>query len=410
MEGRRNRRLLLRSVLACLAAVVTLVGVMFLADARRRRNLVQGRFPTSRPEPVGIGDSTLQVYTYGEDLFTAMLYMIRAARTSILLETFIWKDDIVGQRFKHELEQATARGVEVYIIFDSFANLVVPRRFKRFSPALHVLEYPIVPWPINPFHISSYARDHRKILVVDGETAFVGGYNIGAAYATEWRDTHLRVSGPHAYELENVFVDFWNAHRTGNLPALPSHRRRVWDPRINVHRNDPQLLIFPIRTMYLEAIDRASHHIYLTHAYFVPDRIILRGLLQAVQRGVDVRLLMPARSNHLLSDWLARSRYDQCLAGGITLLLYQGAMVHAKTATIDGIWSTIGTANLDRLSLVGNFEVNVEIYDEHTAAHMEEIFADDATQCRQLTLKQWRRRSLRQKLEETIVTPIRPFL
>jgi cardiolipin synthase len=410
MNGRRIRRLVLKCVFACLAVVVSLIGAMFVADATRKRRLVQGRFPTSRPQSIPVGDSALQVFTYGEDLYTAMLHMIRGARKRILLETFIWKDDTVGRRFKHELEQAAARGVEVYIIFDGFANLVVPRRFKRFPPSLHVLEYPIVPWPIHPLHISSYARDHRKILVVDGETAFVGGYNIGAAYATEWRDTHLRVSGPHAYELENVFVDFWNAHRTGGLPVLPPHRRRVWDPRINVHRNDPQLLIFPIRTMYLEAIDRASHHIYLTHAYFVPDRIILGGLLQAVQRGVDVRLLMPARSNHLLSDWLARSRYDQCLAGGIRLLLYQGAMVHAKTATIDGIWSTIGTANLDRLSLVGNFEVNVEIYDEELAAHMEAIFADDATKCRELTLKQWRRRSLRQKIEETIVTPIRPLL
>jgi cardiolipin synthase len=410
MEGRRVRRFVLRGVLAGLAAVGSLAGAMAVADARRKRSLVQGRFSAARPEPIAIGDSALQVYTDGEDLFSAMLSAIRAARGQVLFETYIWKDDLVGKRFKRELEQAAARGVEVYIIFDSFANLVVPRRFKRFPSSLHVLAYPIVPWPMNPFHLRSYARDHRKILVVDGETAFVGGYNIGAVFAAEWRDTHLRVSGPHAWELENVFIDFWNAHRTGNLPALPSRHTRVWDPRIDVHRNDPQLLIFPIRTTYLEAIDRASRHIYLTHAYFVPDWIVLRGLLHAAQRGVDVRLLMPARSNHLLSDWLARSRYDQCLSGGIRLLLYQDAMVHAKTATIDGIWSTIGTANLDRLSMVGNFEVNVEMYDERVAARMEEIFADDALHCRELTLDEWRRRPLRQRIAEAVVTPIRPFL
>lgn len=410
MDGRRVRRLVIGGMLAWLAAVASGVAAMIVADARRHRYLAQGRFPTACPLPITIGDSTVEVYTHGEDLFTAMLSTIRAARSQILFETYIWKDDALGWRFKHELEQAAARGVEVYIIFDSFANLIVPRRFKRFPPSLHVLEYPIVPWPLHPLHVRSYARDHRKILVVDGETAFTGGYNIGAAYATAWRDTHLRISGPHARELENVFADFWNAHRTGSLPTLPAHRSRTWDPRINVHRNDPQLLIFPIRTAYLEAIDRASHHIYLTHAYFVPDRIILRGLVQAARRGVDVRLLLPARSNHVLSDWLARSRYAHCLSAGITLLLYQDAMMHAKTATIDGIWSTIGTANLDRLSLVGNFEVNVELYDARLAAQMEEIFAGDALQCRAVTLEEWRGRPLLQKLAEAIVIPIRPLL
>lgn len=410
MDWRRRRRLVVGGVLAGFSMVASGVSAMVIADAWRTRYLMQGWFPTACPLPITIGDSTVEVYTHGEDLFTAMLHAIRAARSRILLETYIWKDDAVGRRFKHELEQAAARGVEVYIIFDSLANLVVPRRFKRFPPSLHVLAYPVVPWPLHPLHLRSYARDHRKIMVVDGETAFTGGYNIGAAYATAWRDTHLRVSGPHARELENVFADFWNAHRAGKLPALPSHRGRTWDPRINIHRNDPQLLIFPIRTAYLEAIDRASHHIYLTHAYFVPDRIILRGLVQAARRGVDVRLLLPARSNHVLSDWLARSRYAHCLKAGIMVLLYQDAMVHAKTATIDGIWSTIGTANLDRLSLVGNFEVNVEIYDAHLAAQMEEIFASDTVQCHALTLKEWRRRPLLQKAAEAIVIPLRPFL
>jgi cardiolipin synthase len=305
---------------------------------------------------------------------------------------------------------AASRSVAVYVIFDSFANLVVPRAFRRFPSHVHVLEYPLIPWPLHPLHIRSYARDHRKILVVDGETAYTGGYNLGSLYATEWRDTHARVTGPRAWELENVFVDFWNAHRPRHLPELPHRETRTWDPRIAVHRNDPQMVIFPIRTTYLEAIDRASHHIYLTHAYFVPDRVILDALLHAAARGVDVRLLLPARSNHVVADWLARGYYHECLAGGIHLLLYQNAMVHAKAATIDGAWSTIGTTNLDRLSMVGNFEVNVEVYDEALAAQMEAIFADDASNCRELTLDEWRRRALIEKIAEAILLPLRPLL
>jgi len=404
------RRAVIRGVLAWLATVASVAAAVILADARRERTLPQGRFPRARPAPVPVGESTVQVYTYGEDLFAAMLYAIQAAREQILFETYIWKDDDVGARFKRELELAAERGVAVYLIFDSFANLVVPRPFKRFPPGVHVLEYPLVPWPLHPFHVRSYARDHRKILVVDGETAFVGGYNIGVAYATEWRDTHARLAGPQAAEVENVFVDFWNAHRTRGLPALSYDRARAWDPHVNVHRNDPPMLIFPIRTTYLEAIDRASRHIYLTHAYFVPDRVILRALIQAAERGVDVRILMPERSNHVLADWLARGAYDRCLTAGIRLLLYRDAMVHAKTATVDGVWSTIGTANLDRLSLAGNFEVNVEVYDAPFAAGMEEIFADDATRCREVTRAEWRRRPLTWKIAEAILVPLRPLL
>ena len=339
-----------------------------------------------------------------------MLDAIRHARQQIVFETFIWKDDAVGQQFKQELHRATQRGVGVYLIFDGFANLVVPRRFKRFPPPLHVLEYPLVSWPWHPLHLRSYARDHRKIMVVDGETAFVGGYNIGARYATDWRDTHVRVTGPSAWELENAFVDFWNAHRGRRLPAIPDRGTRTWEPRINVHRNDPPMLMFPIRSIYLEAIDRAQHHIYLTHAYFIPDRIILRGLLDAAARSVDVRVLLPATSNHIVADWLARGFYARCLRGGIRLLLYQDAMVHAKTATIDGIWSTIGTANLDRLSMVGNFEVNMEVYDATLAQQMERIFANDASNTRELTLAEWQRRPVLEKLAETILLPLRPFL
>ena len=162
--------------------------------------------------------------------------------------------------------------------------------------------------------------------------------------------------------------------------------------------------------MYLEAIDRATDHISLTHGYFIPDRTLLLALLHAAARGVNVRILLPARSNHVVADWLARGFYGRCLRGGIRLLLYQNAMIHAKTATIDNAWSTIGTANIDRLSLVGNFEINLEIYDEGLAAQMEQIFARDITNAHELTLDEWRARPLLAKFGETVLLPLRPLL
>ena len=407
-----NYQLLLGIVLIFLMLQLMVIGTIVVVDMRRKRTHLQGHFPRTCLAPLTIGDSEIQLYTYGEDLYEAMLQAIREARERIVFETFIWKDDEIGQRFKLELQRAASRGIQVYIIFDGFANLVVSRSFKRFAscPNLHVLEYPLLSWPWHPFHLRSYARDHRKILAVDDQTAFVGGYTIGTRYATEWRDTHARITGPAAWEVENVCIDFWNAHRGQRLPSLPDRGTRAWDPRITIHRNDPHLMIFPIRASYLEAVDRAQQHIYLTHAYFIPDRTILQGLLAAAARGVDVCILLPATSNHTLADWLARGYYSQCLQGGIRLLLYQDAMVHAKTATIDGVWSTVGTANLDRLSLVGNFEVNVEFYDETLAQQMEAIFQKDTSNTHELTLKEWQRRSLLERFAELLLLPLRPFL
>lgn len=406
------RRWVLRALLVLVGLQISVIGVLVGIDLWRKRYRAQGHFPRSRPEPVWIGHSRVQLYTYGEDLYEAMLLAIRQARERIFFETFIWKDDAVGQKFKHELLRAADRGVQVYVMYDSFANLVVPRRFKQFMSAIHVLRYPLFAWLRQPFYLSGYARDHRKILVVDGRIAFVGGYNIGARYATEWRDTHVSIEGPNAHELESVCIAFWNMYRRRdrNLPELAEPKERDWDPMLAIHRNDPHLLVFPIRNSYLEAISRATSHIYLTHAYFIPDRVILQALLHAAARGVDVRILLPATSNHIVADWLARGFYTQCLAGGVRLFLYQNAMVHAKTATIDGIWSTIGTANLDRLSMLGNFEVNIEIHDEALALQMEDIFMQDCTNARELTFSLWKRRSPLQIFAETILLPLRPLL
>lgn len=400
------RRLLLSIFSLQGLVIATLIAI----DSWRKRYQSQGGFPRTRPKPTRIGATEAQIYTYGEDLYEVMLHAIRHAEKRILIETFIWKGDRVGKRFKQELELAAKRGVEVYAIYDGFANLVVPRSFKRFPATMHVLQFRIFPSPWRFFDPRQYGRDHRKILTVDGRVGFIGGYNIGSAYATEWRDTHVRLSGPSVWDLENAFIDFWNLHCDAHLPLLKDAGTAVWESRVRVHRNVPSMLMFPIRAMYLEAIDRAQHHIYLTHAYFIPDSAILRGLMVAAERGVDVRILLPETSNHIVADWLARGFYTRCLASGIKLLLYQDAMVHAKTATIDGVWSTIGTANLDRLSLAGNYEINVEFFGEELARQMEEIFANDSTNTRELTLEEWSQRPLIAKFSETILSPLRPLL
>lgn len=402
-------RILWRALAAGAALQATVIGVLVAVDLWRKRTRLQGKFPYRSFTPVPVGESEIQVYVYGEDLYTDMLNAIRNAQHQVFFETFIWKGDKVGQQFKNELQRAAERGVAVYAIYDSFANMVVPHRFKQFAPGVHMLKYPNDPRPWRYLRLRNIARNHRKTLIVDSNVAFVGGYNIGAPYATQWRDTHVRITGPDAWEIENTFVDFWNNHR-GPLPAIDDHGSRTWDPKITVHRNDPQMLTFPIRSTYLEAIDRAQHHIYITQAYFIPDRIIRQALLDAARRGVDVRIVLPATSNHVVADWLARGQYTNYLEGGMKLLLYQHAMVHAKTATVDGVWSTIGTANVDRLSLLGNFEVNVEFYADDIAKQLEEIFATDVSNTDELTLAEWQRRPFYVKLSERILSPLWPLL
>ncbi len=401
------RRVLRHTVLAVAAVQGSTLAALAVVDHRRKRNRKPVVFPRVPPRSVTAGGSEVTVYTYGEDLYRDMLGAIRQARTRIFFETFIWKSDAVGQAFKDALVEAANRGVEVYVVFDEFANLVVPRRFLRFPSPIHVRRHPVIrSWPT----VRNSGRDHRKLLVVDDAVAFVGGYNIGSLYATDWRDTHARLTGDIVWDAENAFIDFWNLSAGRRRPAIPDPGGRTWQSDIRLHRNIPRNLVYPIRGVYLAAFDRASHHIYLTHAYLIPDGDLLDALIRAARRGVDVRIIVPAESNHIVADWLSRGFYSQLLRGGVRLFLYQGAMVHAKTATIDGQWSTIGTANLDRLSLTGNYELNMEVFNPEVAQQMEEIFALDSSNTVELTLAAWRRRHAMVKFSETVLTPFRPLL
>ena len=412
----RLLRLLRRVLLGILGLQLAIAIGMSLVDSYRRRGKKPKPFPVTPPRTVTVGEGRGEVttYTYGQHLFDDMIAAIEAAERQVLFETYIWKGDEVGERFKRALADAAARGVEVYCIYDSFANLVVSPRFKRFPSSMKVLPYPVYNAGWRFFDLRRYGRDHRKILVVDEAVGFVGGYNIGSAYATEWRDTHIRVTGPAVWDLKRAFADFWNLNRRRLLG--PSERPLLletaaeWEPRFRVHRNVPRLWMFPIRGMYLEAISRAQHRIWITQAYFLPDQDFVDELIAAAQRGVDVRLLVPLKSNHIVADWISRGYYDQLLRGGIRILRYDGAMVHAKTATVDGTWTTVGTANIDRLSLTGNYEVNVEVIDSGLARVMEEIFETDQSNSLELTLHEWQARDLHRRFTESMLTPFRPLL
>ncbi|MDO5500345.1 MAG: phospholipase D-like domain-containing protein, partial [Propionibacteriaceae bacterium] len=341
--------------------------------------------------------------------YDAMLEAIESAEKSIHMETFIWKGDEVGQRFLDAVNAAADRGVEVYVLYDGFANLVVPNSFYQFSERVHVQRIPAVvrPYWRGPFRYWGF--NHSKILVVDDQVGFVGGYNIGSTYARQWRDTHLREVGPAVWGLRNAIANKWNEvqpadDRIAWIPPLN------WDPEVRVAANLPLHLVYPIRQLYLNGIERAKDHIWITTPYFIPDQQILAALIEASRRGVDVRVMLPKNSNHIVADWVSRGFYGQMLEAGITILLYSAAMIHAKTATIDGEWATVGTANIDRLSLSFNHETNVEVIDAGFAQEMERVFLADAEDCEILTSPQWRERHPMARVAEQLLRPWRSFL
>ncbi|MDQ6686136.1 MAG: phospholipase D-like domain-containing protein [Actinomycetota bacterium] len=403
-----------RTLLAIFGAQLLLALGLTLVDTYRRRGRRVRPFAVRPPAEVTVGAGTVTTYSFGQDLYDDMLAAIEGAQRQVLFETYIWKGDALGERFKKAVSDAAARGVDVHVIYDAFANLVVAPRFKKFPPQVKVLAYPVYGAGWRFYDLRRYGRDHRKLLVVDDRVAFVGGYNIGSAYATQWRDTHCKVTGPAVRDLKRVFADFWNLNRVHllrhNERPLLTPAGSTWEPKIRVQRNVPRLWMFPIRGMYLEAINRSTTNVWLTQAYFLPDEDFVATLMAAAQRGVDVRLVLPGKSNHIVVDWLSRGYFTSMLRAGIRIFRFADAMVHAKTATIDGSWTTIGTANVDRLSMTGNYEVNLEIIDEGMAAEMERIFDSDLTNCRELTIAEWESRDIYRRFTERLLAPLRPLL
>jgi cardiolipin synthase A/B len=406
------RRVGFRLFVALTVAQAAIVGVLVAMDElRKRRAGPRGGFPwEDQPEVTLERGDRFKLFPYGVQLYEAMLEDIRNAKESIYVGTFIWKGDEVGRRFMEALAEKARAGVRVCVIFDGLANVFVSREFKEFPREIHTLHFRPLWGPekfVNPRNVFRY---HKHIMSVDGKIGFVGGYNIGSLYAEGWRDTHIRIEGPDAREVENDLVDFWNDHRTAGLPKLELAGERAWNHTTVFHRNDPYMRMFPIRAMYIEAIDRASRHIYLTHAYFIPDRAMRSGLIDAAKRGVDVQILVPEHSNHVTADWLARRHFWELLRAGVRIFRYRHIMIHSKTATIDGIWSTVGTANIDRYSLLGNYETNLEVYNEVLAAQMERMFELDKTNAREITLKDWERRPLPAKVVERVLASLSPLV
>jgi cardiolipin synthase len=363
----------------------------------------------------------------GPQTMAAMEAAIQGADQSIHLETYIFDQDPIGMRFAELLMQRQRAGVKVRIIYDAVGTLQTP---GSFFDALRAAGIELLAFnPVNPFKLHGpwqpNNRDHRKILVVDGRIGFTGGVNISNSYSNSslfrssarkdstvgWRDTHLQIEGPAVAALQTVFMRTWNAHQRRPLqdqalfPALARAGSKV--VRVVASEPDGQQ---EVHTAYIEAIQAARQRIYLTCAYFVPDPMMLDALLQAAQRGVDVRLVLPGVPEGGLVYYAGHALFDTMLEGGIRIYQMRQAVLHAKTAVIDGHWSTVGSTNMDTRSFLHNSEINVMVIDQQFGAAMESAFAEDLRDSDPVLLAQWRQRSLAERLKEWAASPFAYWL
>ena len=367
--------------------------------------------------PLMVGNK-VELLVDGPTTYDAMFAAIENARDNINMETYIIEDDEVGRHFSALLVSKQKSGVQVNLIYDSVGSIYTPKEFFRplQESGGNVLEFN----PINPLETRKgwefNRRDHRKLLIVDGQIAFVGGINISSVYSSgsfhrskpdnklPWRDTHLRLEGPVVGEFQDLFMATW-ADQEGDLLALREYYSETQNKGNEVVRaigSSPEDSYNPIFATLLSAINSSETHILLTNAYFVPDPQLLSALKDAAQRGVDVKLLLPEKTDSILVYYASHSYYDDLLSSGVKIYERQEAFLHAKTVLIDGVWSTVGSTNLDWRSFTHNQEINAVLLGQEFGYKMQLLFEQDLESSRLITLEAWRSRSLTARIKERL--------
>jgi len=357
----------------------------------------------------------------GPQALGAIRKAIEGAQHSVHVETYIFADDEVGRAFSDLLIARRRDGLEVRVIYDAVGSVTTPGAFfqhlrdagvevREFRP-LDPVRTPL-PWKINN-------RDHRKIVVVDGRIAFTGGINISSTYESSsakrpgpetgrdeaWRDTHIEMEGPVATQFQALFLATWTRAggkiegSSGEYFPTPVPVGRELVAAVATDADDKSET--RIYGTYLAAVQHATRRLWLTNAYFAPNKEFREALIAAARRGVDVRIIVPGFTDSGLILYASRNTFDELLAGGVRIYEQKYALLHAKTAVIDSALSMVGSANLDMRSFLHNNEVNAVVVGSDFARRLETVFERDLNDTQQLDLESWRKRPLADKLKET---------
>jgi len=368
----------------------------------------------------------------GPRTYAAMFDAITSAREYVLVESFIFEEASVGeQTLSALLAKAAARGVHIYVIYDAVGSLSTEAKFldglKATGISLCIFN------PLNPLDerfSGVNQRDHRKIVVVDGEYAFAGGVNFSQAYRIAssqarnrglskqksleqgWRDTHIALRGTAARDLERLFRETWTkAECAGDVtPAFREDAVGAGNTLVQVVASTPDDENNEIYATLLSVITYARRSIDVTMAYFVPDDALEDALRDAAKRGVVVRIILPSYSDFSGVFYAGRAHYDELLESGVRLYELESAFLHSKSIVVDGVWSSIGSTNFDWRSFVHNNEISVCVIDEGFANAMAGMFAHDLADSREITLATWKKRGLSERLKEWMWLPIQYWL
>jgi cardiolipin synthase len=363
-----------------------------------------------------VDGNSAEILNNGDEIFPAMTEAIRNARTTVNLESYIFKDDKAGKIIADALMDAARRGVEVRVLVDGtgskFSGWMLERMRKAGVKA--AMFRPIRLWNLHKIA----HRTHRKILVVDGTVSFTGGFCIAdqwlgdARNPKEWRDMMVRATGPVSAQMQAIFSEDWT-FTTGEILAGDKFYPKI-EPAGNIaaqaikvsHGDSSSLAAM----LYYVAIQSARKSIHIQNAYFVPNWQIRKALIDAARRGVDVRIMVPGRHmDEPLVRMASRLHYGDLLRSGVRIFEYSRTMMHNKDSVMDGVFTTIGSINFDARSIHENAEESLAFYDRDFGAKLEAVFAEDEKQCREITYESWKKRSLEQRLAELVSGAFEPL-
>ncbi|MCD8172548.1 MAG: cardiolipin synthase [Alistipes sp.] len=361
----------------------------------------------------------IRVLNNGKDTFSAIIKALREAKSSIHIEYYIYENDRIGKKITKILLEKARAGVEVRFIYDDVGSWGLSRKFLRTLRKAGVevgCFMPVVfPWLTSRVNY----RNHRKIIVVDGSVAFTGGINIAERYLRRgrkgiWRDTHLKLEGESVSMLQTIFTTDWyfvSGKKQIAFSDIYFPKVRINDTvPIQIATSGPDSDWASIMQAFFAAITRAEDHIYISSPYFLPNQAILTALKIAALSGIDVRVMIPSRSDTKIVYWATRSYISELMEAGIKVYLYCKGFNHSKVIIIDGSFSSVGTANMDIRSFEDNFEVTAIMYDKKIARELEGYFMQDIDHCIHVTPEMWEQRSNLHSVYESLARLLSPLL
>lgn len=379
-------------------------------------NLIKMLYKNS--EAAGYAFNKIDVFSDGESTFNAVFEAIRNAKDHIHIEFFIFDDDKISNQLRELLIQKSREGVRVRMIYDYWGSFNLSKKYLKSLKDAGIYFRPFLPfrWRISRSSKINY-RNHRKLIIIDGVIGFTGGLNIADRYIYgnslgQWRDTFVRMEGSVVHGLQLLFMVDWFFvdRKLIDGPQYFPEPEKYQQNLVQLVNSGPDSDWEAIMQGIASAISSATRYVYIQSPYFMPTEVIATCMQMAALSGVDVRLMIPEKSDSRLSDASTCSYLSQVLEAGVRVYRYNNGFLHSKAIVIDDFISIVGSCNLDERSFVQNFEANAFIYDPTTAVSLRELYIKDILNCEELSLEAWTNRKRRQKLKESFARLFSPLM